>query len=148
MCNYTISWFIFTIFFLFFELGNPGLFYFLSFACGSAAASLAGLFSASLIDQIVLFFIVSCCALAMLKKWVRRYGNRNHYQSNVYALRGKKGVVIKPALKGEFAGYIHIEGQVWAYKAVKDEMIAAGSSVEVVDVQGAHLVVRPIDEQS
>ena len=144
MSIYPIFWFVTALFFLLFELGHPGLFYFLSFSCGAAAAFCASLWDLTIFDQIVLFFLVTIGAAVTLRKWVRRHGNRGHYQSNVYALRGKKGVVVTPVAQGQFAGYIHVEGQVWAYKVINDEVIPAGSTVEVVDVQGAHLVVRRI----
>ena len=144
MSIYPFFWFVTALFFLLFELGNPGLFYFISFSCGSFAAFFASLCELTIFDQIVFFFIVSACALWMMKRWVRDYGNRGHYQSNVYALRGKRGVVVTPLVRGQFAGYIHIEGQVWAYKTLDSDVIPAGSLVEVIDVQGAHLVVKQV----
>lgn len=141
---YPFFWFVTALFFLLFELGHPGLFYFLSFSCGSFAAFFASLLELTMFDQIIFFFIVSACSVWIMKRWVRRHGNRGHYQSNVYALLGKRGVVVTPIVRGQFAGYIHIEGQVWAYKTIGADIIPAGSLVEVIDVHGAHLVVKQV----
>ena len=144
MYIHPLFWLISSLVFILFELGHPGLFYFLSFSCGAFVSLIANLADLSEFDQIVLFFLASIVATVALRKWVRRYGNRGHFYSNMYALRGKKGVVVTPSVKGQFAGYIHIEGQVWAYTTIDDEVIQAGSSVEVIDVRGAHLVVKSI----
>jgi membrane protein implicated in regulation of membrane protease activity len=106
------------------------------------------LYDYSLFDQIALFFIVSICAGICLKKWVRRHGNRGNYRSNVHALIGKVGVVVTPHERTNYSvpGYMHIEGQVWAYTSPQDVAIQAGSLVEVIDVRGAHLVVKPVVE--
>lgn len=78
----------------------------------------------------------------MLKAWVKRSDN-NHYHSNMYALQGKRGVVVTPAREYQF-GYVHIAGELWAYKSVADQEILAGSTVQVVDIRGAHLIVKEV----
>ena len=144
MNNIIFYWFIVAILFLLFELCSPGLFYFLSFSCGALVASVAAAFCFSQFDQAVFFLFSSIAALFLLRMWVRRYNKKNHYHSNMYALQGKQGVVITPATVQQF-GYVHINAEVWAYKTLHNEPIPAGSSVQVLDVRGAHLIVTAIN---
>lgn len=142
MNNYIFFWLIVALFFLLFELGSPGLFYFLSFSCGALITSFAGAMCVSVFDQAIIFIVSSIAAFFALSKWVKKQTGTKHSHSNIYALQGKRGVVVTPATLDQF-GYVHIGGQVWAYKALNNEEISAGSPVEIVDVRGAHVVVRP-----
>ncbi len=142
MNNYIFFWLITALGFLLFELGSPGLFYFLSFSCGALITSLAGAMCASVFDQAIIFIVASVVAFFALTKWVKKTSSSKYNHTNVHALQGKKGVIVTPATLDQF-GYVHIGGQVWAYKALNDEDIPVGSSVEIVDVRGAHVVVRP-----
>jgi membrane protein implicated in regulation of membrane protease activity len=77
-----------------------------------------------------------------LKAWVKR-SDKNHYHSNMYALQGKRGVIVTPATEYQF-GYVHIAGELWACKNLGDKEIAPGATIQVVDVKGAHLIVKEI----
>ena len=144
MDNIIFYWFIVAIFFLLFELSSPGFFYFLSFSCGAFVASLAAAFCFSQCDQAMFFLFSSIAALFLLRMWVRRHNKKSHYHSNMYALQGKQGVVITPATVQQF-GYVHINAEVWACKSLHNEFIPAGSSVQVIDVRGVHLIVTAIN---
>lgn len=61
----------------------------------------------------------------------------------MYALRGKCGVMVTPAIEYQF-GYVHIGGELWACRTVSSKEIVAGSPVQVVDISGAHLIVKEI----
>lgn len=144
MNNYIFFWLIVALFFLLFELGSPGLFYFLSFSFGALITSFASALCITMFDQAIIFIVSSIAAFFVLNKWVRKQSGNKHHHSNVYAMQGKKGVVVTPATLNRF-GYVHIGGQVWAYKTMHDEIIAVGCPVEVIDVRGAHVIVRSFD---
>lgn len=139
MNDLTLFWLIIACIFLLIELGAPGLFYFLSFFCGSLCAALSSYFCMSLIDQGALFLITSIICFFILKRWVAKYGSRSHYHSNMYALQGKQGLIVTPPTTQKF-GYVYIDGELWACKA-RDHAVEAGQIVQVVTVQGAHVVV-------
>ncbi len=140
MNTYIFFWLVVAVFFLLFELGTPGLFYFLSFSCGALIAFVAGAFCMSVVDQASIFLISSVAAFFLLKEWVKRYGSKSHYHSNIYAMQGKRGVIITPATMQQF-GYVHIGGETWACKTVDNKLIPAGVAVQVMQVRGAHLIV-------
>ncbi len=143
MNNYIFFWLITALGFLMFELGSPGLFYFLSFSCGALITSFAGAMCATIFDQAIIFIVSSIASFFALTKWVGKTSRSTHIRTNVHALIGKKGVVVTPANIYSQLGYVHVSGQVWAYKALNDHSFSAGSPVEIVDVRGAHVVVRP-----
>lgn len=142
MNNYVLLWSGVALFFLLFELGSPGLFYFLSFFCGASISALLALMELSLFDQATMFLCSSVAAFFLLKAWVKR-SDKNHYHSNIYALQGKRGVIVTPATEYQF-GYVHIAGELWACKNAANQEIAVGSAVHIVDIKGAHLIVKEI----
>jgi membrane protein implicated in regulation of membrane protease activity len=142
MNSYVLLWCGVALFFLLFELGSPGLFYFLSFFCGAVISALIALLELSLFDQVTMFLLSSVAAFFALKAWVKR-SDKNHYHSNMYALQGKCGVVVTPATEYQF-GYVHVAGELWACKYLAHQEIKAGATVQVVDVKGAHLIVKEI----
>lgn len=140
MNNFVFAWFIVAMLFLIFELSSPGLFYFLSFALGGVLAGFAAYFQITVLDQAAIFLITAVLSLALLRLWVKKCGSRGHYQSNIYALKGKSGIVISPSTPQQF-GYVHIGGEIWASKALYEAYIAPGTRIQVVDVRGAHLII-------
>jgi membrane protein implicated in regulation of membrane protease activity len=139
-------WLIVAFFFLIMEMGNPGLFFFLSFFFGGLIAAAISLVNESVIIQLLSFFAATVGALYVL----RHYGihlmgkNRSAQQTNFYALKGKRAIVTQD-ISGERAGLVNIGGQVWAARSIHhDEKICIGDVVEIVDVRGAHVVVKKV----
>lgn len=138
-------WLIAAFMFLIMEMGNPGLFFFLSFFFGGVSAAGVSCFTESIIIQLMIFFGSTVIALYFL----RNIGhlllkNRTHQNTNFYALKGKRAVVKQDIIAGN-AGLVIIGGQVWAAQAVhhSDNMFT-GDVVEVIDVRGAHVVVKKL----
>lgn len=78
----------------------------------------------------------------MLKRWVKRYGSRGHYHSNMYALQGRHGLIVTPPTAQKF-GYVYIDGQTWACRS-DDVSLDAGQEVEVIAIRGAHVLVTKV----
>ena len=134
---------------LIFEMGSPGLFYFLSFSFGALLAALVAFLSESIIIQGIGFLIGTTIALVFLKYWLnaRFYFEREtSYKSNVYALEGKTGQVIS-TIKKNMSGQVNLDGQIWVAKSVDSQQIDQGSEVKVVRVQGCSLIVTQDKEE-
>jgi membrane protein implicated in regulation of membrane protease activity len=56
-------------------------------------------------------------------------------------LLGRHGATVVAFANG--AGRVAIDGKEWAARLETGESLAAGTNVEVVDIEGAHLKVRP-----
>ncbi|HZW61628.1 MAG TPA: NfeD family protein [Candidatus Babeliales bacterium] len=132
-------WLIFALFFLLLEMGSPGLFYFLSFFFGGVIAALLSVWVTDPLAQVLAFFSGSIASFAMLWFWVKKEHTIST-KTNVYALQGKKGIVLKEIAKNNI-GTVKVGGEVWSAKSVHAQDIRSGAVVEIVRVQGAHLVV-------
>lgn len=138
-----IFWFLTALLFLVLELGHPGLLFFISFACGAGVAGIASFMIQDLVLQGAIFLVTTIGALICLKRWVMARGLRTpkHGASNVYALTGKHGVVIK-AMSPIQAGQVKLNGEIWMARPLHEVTISVGSEVVVRYVKGAHVVVE------
>ena len=127
-----------------FELSSPGLFFFLSFAIGALAAAGISWFEFSPLVEIGLFLGVSAVSFMVLR-WYARHTGKEEVHTNIYALKGKKGVVLVRITPLE-KGWVKIEGETWAAVPVDACIFEEGSIVEIVSVSGAHVKVRKSSE--
>lgn len=135
----TIGWLITALCFLLFEMGNPGLFFFLSFFFGALSAFLISLCHIDMQPQYVAFFVASIVSFVILKLWVKRT-RRQAKNTNASALIGKQGLVIKEISATE-PGLVKIGGEIWSAKSKNNEAIPIDSWVEITHVRGAHVIV-------
>ena len=138
-------WGLLCAFSLFLELSSPGYFFFLSFSLGSFAAISAQLLGATLEVQVVLFCVSVGISLLCLKLYTSRLARKPILQTNVYALRGKRGVVVAP-LSSLIKGWIKVEGELWAAFSSSEDTLPEGTIVEVVTSAGTHLSVKEYKE--
>ena len=139
-------WLVVAFFFLIMEMGHPGLFYFLSFFFGGLAAAASTYITDSTAVQYWFFFGGTIIALCFLRPWALWLSGRNRssQQTNFYALKGKKAIV-KQDIIGENSGLVTIGGQVWVARVLHhNERIFIGDMVEIIDVRGAHVVVKKV----
>jgi len=140
-------WLIIAFLFLLMEMLSPGLFFFTSFFCGALLSAVSTFFSFSFIIQGCVFFIGTIIALWLLRFYiVPLIGLKRHSErTNVYALIGKKGIVTQ-RITTIVPGLVKINGAVWVAKCFNVEVIEEGIMVEVIDVRGAHLMVKTIQK--
>ena len=139
-----MTWLLLTLIFLLLELGHPGLFFFLSFSIGSCIALVATLFEASFFYQLVSMLGGTCIAVVVLHYFLRatKQLNRAHEpKTNMFALQGKAGVALTDITE-QSLGRIKVGGEEWSARAHADNLIHAGSYVEVVAVRGCHCIVK------
>jgi membrane protein implicated in regulation of membrane protease activity len=140
-------WVIVSFVLLLFEIGHPGLFFFSAFSIGALSAAFASLLFYSGVVQGCIFLIATICALVILRYWVAHYVHRGqeHYHSNVYALIGKRAVVIME-ITANNPGEVKVDGEVWVARLTDaNESVGVGSLVEIVGVSGSHLKVKMIN---
>lgn len=139
-----VYWFLLALLFLICEVGHPGLLFFLSFAFGAFIAGISSFFTQELVYQAALFLAATSGALVVFRRWVAQRGTQGpkHGATNIYALEGKRGLVIKELGPNKF-GTVSLNGEMWSARARDDEIVPAGTEVVVLHVKGAHLVVVP-----
>jgi membrane protein implicated in regulation of membrane protease activity len=71
----------------------------------------------------------------------KRFLNRNTVATNADRIISAKGVVIEEINSVKGSGQVKVMGQVWSAKSVNGENIADGTSVTIVALEGAKVVV-------
>ena len=145
MVNYNFfSWLLIAAMFFVLELGHPGLFLFLSFCCGSVCAAFACLVHYSFVSQVGIMMLGSSITFAILYWWLksRKQLTIGHEpKMNVYALQGKRGLVMK-TITPTTLGEIRVGTEVWSARSLHHDLILAGNLIEVVQVVGCHCIVK------
>ncbi len=147
-CNQMAFWLVLGVFCLLFEMGSPGLFFFLSFFFGSLTAALSAFVTTDWMIQSIVFLVGSVAAFVWLKFWVKRrvLAPASQNPTNVSALQGKQGLVLK-MISPEVMGMVKVGGETWSVRPADLTTIQEGKKIVVVDSKGAHLVVREVVEK-
>ena len=141
--NALFFWLLIAFVFLILEVGHPSLFFFLSFCVASLAGAVLAFFDFSLMMQCTVFLIDFCITFFLFNFFVKK-AQRIQVKTNVYALEGKKAVVVE-TINPQKTGQVKVEGEIWTARSLHDLLLVEGAMVIVVQVRGAHLVVKPID---
>ena len=142
---YFIIWSALFLIAVFFELLSPGFFFFLSFACGCVVAACLNFFAFSMSVQLTTFAITSLIALILLKNFVSQSLKGHAHPTNMDALIGKKGTVIKD-IEPNNGGHVKVNGEIWFGKSINNDAIKTGSVIEVLGVKGSHVVVKKLHD--
>lgn len=147
VANQMVFWLLIALLCLLFEMGSPGLFFFLSFFFGALAGVSVTFFTKSWMWQSIFFVIGTSIAFLLLHYWVRKHSKvfDTHTQTNVYAMRSKRGKVMRQITKDKM-GLVKIGGETWSARSLKGIAIEEGTEVTVVRIKGAHLVVEQTKE--
>jgi len=106
------------------------------------------------------FYPFSCRALSLiflgstvfsfiiLRLWVKYFGSHlgMTQETNIYAFKGRRVGVVSP-IKKNMPGYVTIDGVLWRAYANNNNAISKGSWVEVINVRGAHVIVKLLPEK-
>lgn len=147
MNTFVLNWLIIALVSLVLEMTSPGLFLFLSFTFGACAGAVASWLEFSFNFQLASALITTFASFLLLYFLMKRtdyLDSNSGYHSNIYALKGKKGMVVTSIKKGSF-GQVKISGELWAARSLDSLEIVQGSWVQIVHVQGAHVLVKKID---
>lgn len=143
-----IIWLIVALLFLIVELGNPGFFFFFSFFLGSLITAFSSPFISSSIGQLFIFLGGTVAAFLLLQLWIRSRSTRftKKQETNIDALKGKRAVVVQ-TIESNKPGYISLFGVLWLARSINNKTITENKWVEIIDTQGAHVIVREISEK-
>jgi membrane protein implicated in regulation of membrane protease activity len=111
-------------------------------AAALVAAVVAGL-GGPLLAQVLAFTITAGVGLFVVRPIARRQMTRTPLvREGSYALVGKKAVVIEEVTGTQ--GLIKLSGEVWSARALdEDQVIPAGTPVDVMEIEGATAIVYP-----
>lgn len=139
-----VLWFLLACFFVFLEIGHPGLLYFLALAGGSSVAYVVSLLDYSATVQYLVFFMASMISLLLVYLLVKDVSvqNKGIHRSNTDLLIGQTVTIVE--VQSETVGQGKLGGENWLVKLQSEGELRIGMKVVVVGVQGCHLQVRQI----
>lgn len=141
MSNLAITWLVFAVVFLGFELATVTLVS-IWFVVGALAAFVASLLGAQIMVQVGVFVSVSAVLLIFTMPVVRRLLKKDNVATNADRVIGKEGIVIEEINVTEGTGKIKVIGSIWSAKADDESIIPKGEEVIVTKISGVRTVVR------
>jgi len=124
------------------EIITPG-FWFFSFGVGAIITGIAGRpFDDNILIQLIIFSVSTLISFLLMKRFAGFLLKKDtDNETNIYALKDKKGVVTKIILPHQ-KGYVKINGEEWS--AVSDDptiSLTEGSLVKIQKVEGNKVIV-------
>ncbi|HOD53778.1 MAG TPA: NfeD family protein [Candidatus Cloacimonadota bacterium] len=128
------------------EIFTPGFFFF-SFGAGAILTGLAAYFTDNLVIQLAVYAISTFFAFILMKRFAKSILKNDTTESNIFALKGKTGIVTK-AIPKNGRGYVKIGGEEWsAVFNLNMDMIEEGTQVTIVETEGNKVIVKPKEEK-
>ncbi len=136
-------WIILSAFLIVSEIFTAG-FFILPFGIGAAVAAALAWFDVGLVWQWATFIVVSVALLLPLKRFADRL-SEGAEDIGVASDRviGKIGTVLEEVKPHGITGRVKLGSEEWRAASDSEEPIAEGTAVEVLRIDGTHLVVRP-----
>lgn len=115
-------------------------------AAGCLVAAVMDLCGASVTAQVIAMITVSVVCFIACLIWIRPMFDAKHKRelspTNADRVLGQEGIVIRTIEPMDGKGQIKVLGQVWSAKA--DKVIAEGSKVKVLSMEGVKLIVEEV----
>jgi membrane protein implicated in regulation of membrane protease activity len=129
------------------EIFTPN-FFILWFGAGALVAAVISALGLGVVWQFTGFILASAVLILYTKRISSRwFTKREETKTNIYGLPGKTGYVTRDISEG-CPGEVRVGGETWTARSALGARIRTGAKVEVVKVQGVHLVVRGLDESA
>ena len=136
-------WLLLLVLFVVAEGMTYGL-YTIWFAGGALAAGLCAYFGGSLTVQLILFIGVSVVLLLLIRPVAVRFMDHEKTETNVNSMIGQTAVVTEKIDNLAQSGQVRINDIEWTARSEKDSLqIPEGAVVEIVEVKGVRLIVKP-----
>lgn len=144
MDNGTLSiiWAVMIVLFTVFEALTLGLTS-IWFAVGSLAALIASALGLNIVIQILSFIIVSTILIIYTRPIAKKVLKIGQNKTNVDALIGRKGYVIKTIQPREI-GQVKLGGQIWTAKGEENMTYEVNEEVEVLAIEGVKLIIKRV----
>ena len=140
----SIIWAVLIVFFTLVEAFTLGLTS-IWFAVGALVALIASAFGFNFVVQFISFIVVAVILLIYTRPVARKVFKVGQNKTNVDALIGKKGYVIKSILPKE-VGQVKLNGQIWTAKGEEHETYNVDEEVEVLAIEGVKLIIKKVEQ--
>lgn len=139
-----VIWFVFLVVFVLAEAATVTVVS-LWFAAGSLAALVVSMLGGPVWLQILLFAVISCVLLWMLRPIIKKHFTPNLTRTNVDAVIGKVGVTMVPIDNMMAQGKLKLDGMEWSARSTTGEKIPENVKVRIDRVEGVKLYVTPVE---
>ena len=141
-----ITWLILMVILVAIEIATLGLTT-IWFAGGALVAFLLSLLGVAWQVQMSVFVVVSFVLLIFTRPIAVKSLNRKTTKTNVESLVGRTAKVTGRIDNTQAMGSASLNGQEWTARSTRDEqIIEAGTLVQVTEVRGVKLIVEPLKE--
>lgn len=117
-------------------------FFVLWFAVGAAAAGVLALLGLGAGWQLATFAILSLVLFAASRRFAERWTHKQPSGVGADRFVGGKGVVLEEIDNLKGTGRVRMEREEWRADSETEEVIPPGKAVEIVGVNGTHLMVK------
>lgn len=131
-------WLAAALIFLIIEISTPTL-VFACFVVGGVGAAVSSTITDSYLIQSAVFAVVSIILVPLTRPLAKKITKPSPQKSNVDAMVGRPGLVIKKIDTSLDVGQVRVDGQVW--QAVASESLDIDTKIMVDEVKGARLYV-------
>ena len=137
-----VIWLLVGIAFSIGEMATLG-FFMAPFAAGAFVAAILSVIGVGTGGAVLAFAIVTLVLLLALRPVARRHlKTPPEIRTGTAALVGKEAIVLERIANDEGVGCVRIDGEVWTARSYdEDEIIDAGSKVQVMEIRGATALV-------
>lgn len=114
------------------------------FSVGAAVALLSEvLFHAQTNIQITLFLVISTACIILSRPLAKKYLRVNTIKTNYDRIIGKHAKVTSTITEDK-KGEVKVMGNYWSAASLNNEIIEEGQHVEILAIEGNHVVVKKI----
>jgi len=137
-----VIWLLVGIAFSIGEMATLG-FFMAPFAAGAFVAAILSVIGVGTGGAVLAFAVVTLILLLALRPIARRHlKTPPEIRTGTAALVGKEAIVLERIANDEGVGCVRIDGEVWTARSYdEDEIIDAGSKVQVMEIRGATALV-------
>jgi inner membrane protein len=139
-------WFGLAAVFIVGEVFTQG-FFLLWFGIGALVAGLLELVGAGPGLTWSAFVVVSAVLLLISRRFAERFTKKQPPGIGADRLIGRRGVVLSQIDNERNTGEVRIDKEIWRAESEDDDVIPAGTRVEVVRLEGTHAMVRPLKKE-
>lgn len=140
--NMTVFWLVALVALVVIELLTMGLTT-VWFAGGAFVATVASLFDAPPVLQIIIFLVVSVLLLFFTRPLAVKYFNKDRVRTNAESLVGRQAIVISEIDNLQGIGQVNVGGMEWSARTKTDGVtLPVGTVTTVLAINGVKLVVE------
>jgi membrane protein implicated in regulation of membrane protease activity len=139
-------WMIIAAIFVVGEIFTAGFFLFW-FGVGAAVAGILALLGLSFGWQLAAFAVVPLILFASSRRFAERFTKKQPPGIGADRFIGKQGVVLENIDNVANLGRVRLDKEEWRADSESGDRLPAGTKVEVVRLDGTHLVVKAIEKE-